>query len=372
MRDGGAVDIERIARMRSRCGALISLYLNRPPGPSSAAVTDLLKPIRSRLERLPRETAMSVREDLARLGELDARIDAEMAPAYCAFASHADDVFEFHLLPHPVWDVATVGRRAYVRPLRAMPEPIRAGVVVAERRKAEVYLAEDGEVDRVGAPIVGHVKKDNFGGFQGYDEHNVRRHAEEDTARILKEAGDRLFEAHQRKPLDLLVVGGHQADLDMLDEHLHAYLRALPIRRFVVDPHTLTEARLRELVEEAAEELRRSRDEEAARRVLEAAGSGEPAALGVAKVLEATNARAVELAVVAGTFTREGVMCPRCGWLHRQEQTCAVCGNPTEEVDDVIGAAWEAILEAGGTVRQLRTAGQIDAHGVAALLRFPV
>lgn len=364
--------IQRFAELRSRGGSLISFYLNRPPGPSSAAVTDLLKPIKARLDDYPRDVAMSIRADLERLAALDARIDAEGAPAYCAFASHADGIFEFAQLRHPVWDVATVGRRPYLRPLRAMPEPLRAGIVVAERRRAEVYVGYDGDLSRVGETIVGHVKKDNYGGFQGYDEHNVRMHAEEDAARVLKEAADRLFELHRREPLDHLVVGGHQADLDALDGHLHAYLRALPVHRFVVDPHTLTPAKLKEAAETAASEVRHERDEAAVAAVMEAINTGAPSATGTAAVLKAVNAKAVESAVVAGTFTKEGTHCPECGWLDRSADTCPVCGTPTEALDDVIGAAVEQILDAGGSVRQLRIPSPIDAQGVAAVLRFPV
>lgn len=366
------MNLDPFVRLSSPIGSLVSVYLNRPPGPSAAALTDVLKPLRAGLHGMERPTAMSVRSDLERISSLDSRIDADGSPAFCVFASDADGIFEFHPLPVPVWDHASVGGRPYLRPLRVLPEPIRAGVVVAERRQVEVYIAENGDLASLGDTILADLGKDNYGGFRGYDEQRARAHAEEEASRILREAAARLFEAHQERPLELIAVGGHQEALDALDNHLHPYLRRLPESRFVVDPHTLTPAELRSRVAEEASRLRQQRDEEAVTAILEAAGAGAPSALGTAAVLEAANAHAVDLLVVAGPFQRPGVRCPSCGWLARTGDTCPAEGASVEIVEDVVGAAMERVIEAGGSIRQVGVASPLDAKGVGALLRFPV
>lgn len=366
------MNLDSLARLASPTGSLVSVYLNRPPGPSAAALTDVVKPLRAGIDGMPRSVAMSVRADLERISGLDARIDADGSPAFCIFASDADGIFEMESLPAPVWDHASVGTTPYLRPLRALPEPVRAGVVVAERRRAMAYVAENGDLTPLGEEITADRGKDNYGGFRGYDEQRVRAHAEEEATRILREAATRLFDVHQDQPLEMVCVGGHQETLDGLDPHLHPYLRRLPQARFVVDPHTLTPAELRAEVARQADGLRRDRDEQVVASVLEAAETGAPAALGTAHVLEAANAHAVETLAVAGTFQRPGVRCSRCGWLGRTGDGCPVDGSDLEELDDVVAAAMERVIASGGSVRQVGVASRLDAKGVGAVLRFPV
>lgn len=366
------MDIEALARLHSQHGSLISVYLNRPPGASAAAITDALKPLRSDLFSRSRAVTMSVRADLDRIAGLAPKIETISAPAFAIFASEADDIFELLALPQEVWEHTSVGWRPYLRPLRALPEQLRAGVVVAERSRALLYVADDGDLAALGDPIVTDLGKGNFGGFKGYAEQRSRAHADEESARIFREAASRLLEEHQRSPFDFISVGGHQESVDEIAGHLHPYLRALPVHEFIVDLHTLTSPELSHRVAALAERVRAARDEEAVRTVLEAVHTEAPSARGTVDVLRAATARAISLLVVAGTFSKPGVRCFDCGWMARSGSSCPVCGRPPEQVDDVVAEAIESVVASGGEARQVSVASPLDADGVAAALRFPV
>lgn len=366
------MDIASVATLASPGGTLVSLYVNHPPAQTAAVLADLLKPLRARAESLDRAAALSVRDSAERILALQPRLDADPAPAFAVFASEADGIFELVSLPGRVWDVATVGHRPYLRPWRAIPRLLRTGIIVADRRTASVRVSEDHRLVLLGEPVVGDTGKVNFGGFSGYEEHGARSRAEEETARVWKEAAGRLFAAHQEEPLDLVVLAGHQENLDEMASVLHPYLAALPQRRIVVDPRTLTEAILRERVGEAVDDVRRASEEELVEKVVTTAESGGLAVTGVPDVLAAVNAGAVAHLVIAGPYTKPGVVCSGCGHLARSGPECAVCGGPAVEVDDILGEAVEATLGGGGKVTQTRVASRLDASGAGALLRFPL
>jgi hypothetical protein len=42
------------------------------------------------------------------------------------------------------------------------------------------------------------------------------------------------------------------------------------------------------------------------------------------------------------------------------------------DVEDIVAAAMEAAVGAGGKVHQLVVASPLDAHGIGALIRFPI
>ena len=90
----------------------------------------------------------------------------------------------------------------------------------------------------------------------------------------------------------------------------------------------------------------------------------------VAAVLEACNAHAVEHLIVAGPFAKPGFLCDGCGRLSRAETECPVCRQATFELEDVVSAAMDATVEAGGKVDVVSVASPLDAAGSGALLRF--
>lgn len=364
------MDVQRFADLRSPSGSLVSLYVDRTAGSSAAVVNELVKTLKARADSAERATAMSIRADIDRIESAAGKADVGGDPSWFVLASDADGIFEQHSLPSLVRSSVTVGSRPDVRPLRALARPIESLLMVVERPKVVVHRVNDGltELGRFEASI----GKENYGGFQGYDDHKTSRRAEEETTRIWREAGALCLASHQEQPVDLLVVAGHRHDLDQFVGQLHRYLQALPIERTVIDPRTATPAELIERARAAEPQVLRARDEDAIRSVLEGAYQGKPVARGTAAVLTATNLGAVDRLVVSGPFAKPGVLCGACGWLARAGEKCPSCESAFEEVDDVVGAAVEAVLSQGGRFDQVGMASALDADGVAATLRFPL
>ncbi|MDH4306224.1 MAG: hypothetical protein OEX04_01975 [Acidimicrobiia bacterium] len=364
------MNVDRYAHLHSPSGALVSMYVDRRGGSSSAVVNELVKSLKARSDRLPRESAMSVREDIGRIEALAKRMDMGTNPAWFVFASHVDAIFEHDTLPEPVRSHVAVSARPYLRPIRAVRGPISALVVQAERSNTALHRL-DTELSSIGT-FEADPGKDNYGGFQGYDEARATRHADEETARMWREAAAVALAEHQKKPFDFVVIAGHRHDMDPFEATLHPYLKALPTRRLVVDPRTSTPAELTARVRELEVSIVTDRDEGTVRAVLEGAHQGRPVARGTLDVLDAANMEAVDTLVVSGPYAKPGVVCRGCGWLARTGEACPSCGEPFDETDDVIGAAMEKILSTGGAVDQVSVASPLDADGVAALLRFPL
>lgn len=362
-----------IADLRSPSGSLISVYVDRPsPGGFAALLSDLVKPIKERSEALDRTVQKSVRIDSERIHELAPRFEAEVAPAYAIFASTMDDVFVFKSLAHAAPNVATLGPRPYLRPLRAAPRALRSGIIVADRAVARTFIGFEGLIEELGSPVSADIGKSNYGGFSGYEEQGVRAHADEASARLWKEAGWRLLEGHQNRPFDYLAIGSHEETFEDIARSLHPYLSQLPRATFVCNAQGPNPSILRTEIVGLDREIRRSRQEALAGRVCDTAWSGGNAVLGLGPTLKAANAQAIDTLVVAGSFTRSGSICNQCGHLTRNGAACPVCGATMFETDDVVAAVMEATVSAGGRVFQVGVASPLDVDGIGALTRFAV
>ena len=361
-----------IAELRSPSGSLISVYVDRPsPGGMTALLTDLLRPLREAAEKKEKSVQKSVRADAERIHDYAEQLEADGAPAYAIFASDLDGLFTVEALAHTVPNVSSLGPRPYLRPLRAAPRALRAGVLVADRSQTRVLIASGGLVEEVSAPLIADIGKSNYGGFSGYEEHGVRGRADEVSTRMWREAAAILLEKHQQRRFDYLAIGGHGETVDEIGRTLHPYLGRLYRATFQASPQALSLHSIRVELGEQANEVQRQRETALAGRVCDVAWSDGLAGLGLNTVLSACNAQAVDTLVVAGEFKRPGYICNSCGFLVRMGDRCPVDGSTMFEVDDIVAAAMEATVGAGGRVRQISVSSCLDTHGVGALTRFP-
>lgn len=352
---------------------MISMYMERPsPGGFSALISDLGRDVRDVARTRNREVQKSVESDISRIRDEAGRFEVEAVPSYAVFASAVDGIYQIKPLTHPVPSNSTLGSRPYLRPLRAEPRPSRTGILVADRSEARLFVGYEGSIAEVGRPMRADPGKTNYGGFAGYDEHTVRGRADEVAFRLWREAGQRLFEIHQESPFDSLLVGGHEQTVDEVRNQLHPYLRNLSFESFQVSPSEVSMARLRNEVDDLTRSIREEREVGLVSTVMEAAGRGSGAVLGLADSLRAANVQGISDLVVAGSFSRPGVMCPACGLLDRDGKVCAVCGEELHQVTDVVAALIDATVDAGGSVYQVVVGSALDREGVGALTRFQI
>jgi rubrerythrin len=362
-----------IAMLRSPEGALMSIYLDRPsPGGFTALISDLGRQVKQAAVRRGREVEKSVDTDLRRLRSMAEQFESEATPAYALFASSLNGIWELRSLAHQPSPIAVLGSRPYLRPLRAVPRPIRTAILVADRSQARLFVGYDGEIEEICDPLTADIGKSNYGGFSGYAEHGVRARAQAVAARLWKEGGDILLERHQETAFDLLLVGGLEEAIEDVRAELHPYLRDLPHASFTVNPADVATGRLKDELAAQRVEFRRRRESSLVEEVLSAAARSDGGLLGLGPALDAVNAQGVADLIVAGEFARPGTMCPSCGYLDRADENCPVCGNAMQGVEDVISAAMDATVSSGGRVHQLMIGSALDHHGVGALTRFQI
>ncbi len=360
-----------IAELRSPAGALISMFIERPaPGGFAALVSDLGRMVRTAAETRTRDVIKSVEADLQRIRSMANDLETESTPAYAVFASDLDKIFAIKPLTHPVSSAAVLGARPYMRPLRAVPRPTRAGILVADRAVARMFVSFDGSIEELGEPLEASIGKANYGGFAGYDEHVVRGKAQETASRLWKEAGHRLLERHFDSSFDFISIGGHEEMLEDIRGGLHPYLLDLPQMTFLASPGTVTPAELRGQLAIQRKMLREESELALARDVLAAAARAEKGIVGINPVIEAANVQAISELVVAGEFSKTGAMCRECGWLTRQPEQCPVCGSQMLEVEDVVSAVMDSTIVNGGRVHQISVGSRLDRDGIGARTRF--
>ena len=105
--------------------------------------------------------------------------------------------------------------------------------------------------------------------------------------------------------------------------------------------------------------------------VLELAAVGGLAAVGPEDCLWAGSMSAIDTLLVRDGATLVGVVCDESRRLAASGDICPVCGKPTRYAPDVLDELAAAVIETGGSARQIAADLMPDEYPVAAQLRFP-
>jgi release factor family 10 len=164
-----------------------------------------------------------------------------------------------------------------------------------------------------------------------------------------------------------VVIGGHEAETAEFLAMLPAALRCRVAGTFVIDPHTMTPARVRQLAGQVIAGWEDERERQLARS-LAGQPPGAMTALGLDACVTAANQHAVQLLVVPDDEVKPGFACESCGALAVLAGPCGVCGDATRGVGDVIEELAVKVTTEGGDFQPVRP----DALAyVAARRRFP-
>jgi hypothetical protein len=80
---------------------------------------------------------------------------------------------------------------------------------------------------------------------------------------------------------------------------------------------------------------------------------------------------AIDTLLLRDGATLAGVVCDESRWLAASGDTCPVCGKPTRYAPDVLDELAAAVIETGGSARQIAADLMPDQYPTAAKLRFP-
>ncbi len=375
-------DIQRVLNIPPSEHPILSLYLNANLGERN------LDEQRIAVKTMVRERKLEIenRQDLddgwkeRAIGDLEL-LQALVIPEVDAphefrglavFVSSGEGLQKIFRLPQPVRDALIVDHTPYVRPLSTiLDEYHRICTLLIDRERAELYEVYMGEIlhhEKIFDEVPGKVR---VAGWYGLEERRIERHVEDHVRRHYRRVAEMLFRVFQRMGFDWLVLAGHHEVVVEFKPYLHPYLLERVIGEFHAEPAETPIATVLEKTRAIEEATERREEQELVRELLEKAGSGGLGVLGLQETLAAVYRAQVHTLVIQEGFTAPGVLCPQCGFLGVNEETCPVCGKPTVQVPDVVDEAVEATIHYGGRVEHVFAESELaEQGGIGAILRF--
>ncbi len=283
------------------------------------------------------------------------------------FACAEAGLAEAFPLPCRLPERAVLAVRPHVRPLLVALQRCPAyQVAVVDRQHAWIFQIAGSQIDVAAQPAAPGVRSRGFGGWYGLESYRISeritqlaRHHYRDTAAILSQA-------RQGSGLPL-IVGGHEDSVPAFLAVLPGDVRERFIGSFVVDPHTMTAARVRELSAPVLENWVGQREQQLVSQIWQAPPDG-LTAVGVNSCLAAVNQRAVAVLIVPVGGLIPGFACGVCGALASTPDGCPHGPRAMLPVPDLFEEMAVATLDEGGEVQAVRD----PPADVAARLRFPL
>ena len=317
----------------------------------------------------------SVTADLQRVQELvRGGIDRSRTRGLAVFSCSAHDFWRVVELPVAVRDQVVVNHTPYVRQLEVVVDEYeRFGLLLADRKRARVFVYELGEV------IESTELLDALGRGDDEGDHSVRRERVKDhedalVHQHLRHAADAAFRVFQDRGFERLIIGAPEEIANELRSMLHPYLQER------VEAHcnnisvgaSVEEIRAAALAVEA--EVERRKEAELVARLRDAAGAGRRGVLGIEATLRALVERRVDTLVVSHGYTHPGWRCPSCDHVCAKAgvgHVCPVCEAVMHAVDDVVEEAVEDALNQSCEVEICVGNADLDVLGsIGAILRY--
>ncbi|MDT4984971.1 MAG: peptide chain release factor subunit 1 [Pseudonocardiales bacterium] len=371
--------IHSLSHFQPRGLPVCSLYVGIPTDPGSypavrtrvASLLDEIRPL-GEDESLSREGRLSVREDIARIEEILG--EKRWKPgAVAIFACHGASLFEEIALPRPIRDRIVVDQTPWIRPLTAvLDEYHRSCVLIVDKKDAQVWDLYMNEMDEVDVVRDLALRKPDYAGWYGLEEHRVSNKAEELEKRHYRRVAQILDQLFRRHDYELLILGGHHDEVPRFEGYLPKRLRDQVAGTFPIDPDHATKADIQRAAAEIVERFERDEERRLVAEVFEAAAERRAAAIGLSDCLWAATVGAVAHLLVHDDAIAPGVVCDTDGWLGETGDTCPVDGSPTRHADDVIDELVERVIDEGGAIEHVEVETQLAPHLVAAALRFPL
>ena len=368
----GYADVEKLRSAGAPDAAVLSLYLPVPLDPSGT---------RGLAAEAGALTAGAIRTAGGSHGDGAEVSPADRAAVLEALAAHGRDwlgrtvaffacqelgLFEVIPLPCPVPERAVVAGRPYIRPLlaalRRCPD---YRIVIADHQRAWVLAVNGDQVETVARQVDPGLRSPGFGGWYGLQAHRVQQRVIQLGRRHYRDTAGMLERAVSGRRLPL-VIGGHRDSVAGLLRELPVAARESFAGSFHADPHTLTEAKVRELADPVVSGWMARREQELSEEILGAV-PGRLAAVGVPACLAAVNEGAVACLLLPEESMVPGFACDRCGALSAVDGTCPDCGAALRSAPDLLEEMAQRAFDGHSQVTVISDAP----FTVAAKLRFP-
>jgi hypothetical protein len=368
--------LDELAGIVSERGPIISVYINlgaefNEARSIGARLKNLLEPIEADSEKLGHDDRLAIRETCSAILSLEPRIAATRDKCIAIFRGGQPALDELLILPRKTWDVAIVGSKPYLRPLHAALDAFHVvATVVVDPRRSEIWVSHMGDILDHAVVTTEPIRKSDYAGWHGLDEHRSRNHAEETVARHFRTVEERLLDLHDKHRLDAVFAGGREETVKAFLGYLSEPTQRLVADTFVVDVHTATPATLAAITAELEERYEQRLEMELVETTIDTARAGGLAVIGLADTIAAVNLGAVGHLIVQGAGMNAGWACPTCGWLSSSGPDCGGCGGQADPVTDILELVVARARDQGATVEHVMIPTELEQHRVGARLRF--
>lgn len=372
-------ELRQLAECRASHSNAISFYY-QPPRPQnkshkeeSILVKDL---VRDALRQGERNGGNGhVRADLERILELAENLHGNRSRAKAIFACAAQNIWkEFDLPARLRKTQLLLNSQFHLAPLAVFLDTNerRTCVAVIDRERArffDVFLGHAEERAPVLDEIPRRVRSD---GYAGYEAGHRERHVDNGAMRHFKNVLEQLKAQAVAGAFDLLIVGSHNENWPEIEKHMSSELEQRFAGRFVTDPALASVEEVTLAAERILEERRRAEQAATISEVIGQASRNSRGSLGLKRVLDSLERGEVHRLLLGENFAATVAECTNCEHLDtRMVRSCAVCGKPTRELNDVADLLVARAVRDGVQLMHIREDAQFERAGnIAALLRF--
>ncbi|OGR89894.1 MAG: hypothetical protein A2V88_12780 [Elusimicrobia bacterium RBG_16_66_12] len=325
-----------------RSEALASWFSHEPSMVSLHLPVDAAGAYPALLDRLVREAPFAdarlrgLERDLERLTRY---VRGQFVPAarrgLCAFSCAKQGVFEVFSTPEPVKAGLAVAERPDLRPLAALAgDHPRFLVLLADERRArllEIYLHEASELE------------DLEGDFSGAAVAGLAARAET---------------LSRRRRADRFVLGSDPVFASQLSAHLPPEIKKNLILEPLLGPDRPVEA-VTDRIAHNERQARKLRQSVLVQRFLDELRQG-GAVAGLEASTSALQQGCVKLLLIQDNYAKMGRCCPACGRLSVDHRNCPWCFRPTDALLDLVAELADRALAAGIEVFRVRENARFD------------
>lgn len=373
--------LETLSKFDSGNFFATSLYLNVDGSRCSKKdceilLKDLLKERKAEIEQseFSIEQRRSLENDFDKIQRfVSLEFEPKGTKGLAVFSCSEKGLWQVYHLPLPVKSRLVVSKNLYTHPLTVLfHEYKRFCVLSMDRSHArifEVYAGEINEHTQIFDDIPGRVRE---GGWYGLEGKRIERHIEDHVHRHFKRVAEALLDFFKQKKFAGLVLGGRREILSEFQNYLHSYLKEKIVGQIEAEPA----AAVREILlktQRLEQELKQKEDQKTIKRLLEEAGSGGMAVVGLNETLLPLWRGQVDTLLVQDGFSSPGAICAQCGYLSIVDEICPNCRASLREVADIVAEVVEIAIRQNYRLWRVGASKEFEKAGsIGAFLRFKI
>jgi peptide subunit release factor 1 (eRF1) len=278
------------------------------------------------------------------------------------------EVLELEFLVPNFVDIDTTTKTGILA--QTLAELTRFVVVVLQKDKARIYLAEQGTAGQQSQIATAAYGEHNEGAWSRM---RYQQHMDFHVAEHLKKVADELKRLAEAQPFKL-AFGGTEETANQMLKTLPDPIAKTVIGRFPVDYKHDTEHEILQRAQVVWENQEHLEEEKLVDRLFDAANSGTQGVLGIEPTLNALAEEKVRTLLIVDGLAIDGSVCVRCNYFSAKRfKACPLCGGNAEQREVLDRAVEKAIL----TGAELEVVARGEARdrllaegGIGAVLRY--